>query len=173
MYTGFLSLRFSRQKDLKFCVLIAVWLAGLLGGVLLAKAYRINLAYITVSLSKPAVPFLVFLTNGIPLTIAAFALYHSFHIILFPLLFLQGGCRTFCATLAMMTGSAGWLIRLLFSFSGCCTSLLIWWITVRHLTERGNRFYQDVYFVAMLSCVVSLAEIFLISPLLANLSIYF
>lgn len=173
MYTGLLSVKIRKHRGIGTYILVSLWCLGLLFGILSSFACREDSYVILASIGKPASPFAVFLINGLPLAITAFALYRSIHFLLYPLFFLNAFCRAFCATLALMLGGGGWLIRFLFLFSGSCTSVLMWWLIFCHINERGNRFFHDVYLVSFLSCGISLIEIFLISPLLRELSNYF
>lgn len=161
-------------RKLRFVILAFFWTIGFAIGISLAVLYpKTSLFDIRQVLTTYASPLSLFFVVGLPISISVFSLWCPAFFLNYPLLFLNAMCRGFTGMLLYIALESGaWLIRFLYLFSGSCISVLIWWLLLRHPNQNCPAFSRDVRFVSILSCLIVVADIFFISPFLANISKY-
>lgn len=175
MNTRFIFNRSAACEKTNIYVMILLCGIGFFVGLFLAvPVLHTSGSLLKLALSAKPIPFFVFLVNGIPITIISIAVYCRLFWISYPFVLLDSLCRGFCGLLVFGEfGSGAWAVRILFLFSRSCVSVLMWWIFLRHRTCTRRSFVKDVWFVSLAASVISLIDIFVISPFLNSLSNYF
>lgn len=175
MNTRFIFNRSVAYKNTHIFVVILLWIVGLILGLFLALSVSGTPGALikTASSAKP-IPLFVFFVNSLPVVIISVVIYYRSFWISYPVVLLESVCHGFCGWLVFSEfGSGAWAVRILFLFSGSCVSVLMWWIFLRHKTYTRRSFVKDVWFVSLAASVISLIDIFVISPFLNSLSNYF
>lgn len=79
----------------------------------------------------------------------------------------------YCACgVAVAFGSAGWLVRWLMLFSAGCTSPLLYWFWLRHISGTAKSVWNDFAFCAVIVFFITCLDFRFIAPFLANLIIH-
>ncbi len=175
MNTRLIFSRFTNNPRVKFSILLALWCLGFLLGILFSISFSGNYFQLlqTAFSAKPS-PVLIFLVMLLPVVCTASAIYYRVFFLSCLLCFFNALCRGLCGMLIFMVfGGGAWLARTLLLFPGMCTAVFIWWLFVRHCTCTKPTFYKDVRFSITILSVLSVVDIYFLSPLLNDLSKYF
>lgn len=146
-------------------IFIGVFICGLLFGGCIARLGF----HIPICLSDTRVPGAAFLVAlGLPF-LASYVVFQFLKpALVLPICFLKAFSYSYfgCGIL-LQYGSAGWLIRLLLTFSDGLALLVLCWYWLRHI--EGNRFllHRDTAVCAGIVLVIGVVDIMYISPFLA------
>jgi len=166
--------RFVLVNRVALPVFLLVSLSGLLFGVFLAET-QTSLVHICFSelFVRPSA-ILLLLTILMPVAAFCLILRKQLQVLLYLIAFFWFVCHGFCGMLLYMTiGEGAWLLRCLLMFSSNAVSVFICWLFARHCEKVQLSFVRDVRLVSFLSVVVFILDIFLISPFLSHLLMYF
>lgn len=170
MHTKWVFKHFHPVRDRQICIFAALWVIGLLSGVLLCdhSAYDFSVIFFGAVNTDP-LPLGLFLICALPATLSAlaftFSLFPITCLIVFSIAVFQG----FSGTLVYMSvGSAAWLLRPMLLFSASCTSVLMWWLLLQCKDRRLK--YKHIRLAFVFSCITFLIDLFLVSPLVSGLA---
>ena len=175
MHSKCLFKHFALLPRLRIQLLAVLWGTGLLVGILLsATCFRESTAVLRSALTVTTAPFLLFLTIALPVAVTAVALSTPLFTLSYPLVFFTAVCHGFCGILIYLAqGSSSWLLRPMILFSASCTSVLMWWLLIRNSKEKCLSLGADIRLAGVLSCFIFVIDLFVISPLLTDLTKYF
>ena len=164
---------FYPQSGRRVRLLAALWILGLLAGIILCSIGPYDAADIlhsTVSVS-PA-PLSLFLICFLPVIFVAIALTSPFFLLSYFAVFLSAVSHGFCGIMIHVAqGSAAWLLRPLLLFSASCTSVLMWWLLLQ--SKNKSRLHRNIRLAGILSCLIYIVDLFLVSPFVGDLAKYF
>ena len=169
MYTGFIFKRFNLPNRVCFYCLFALWILGLLAGIILAVNFSAKNTDITWDglFSKPAM-ICSFITSFSPIVIIWLSRHYRCFWPIVPVLFTSGALRGFCGMFLFYNFSSGaWFIRGLYLFSGTFVSVLMWWLLL------CRKDIPRLSFLAILVSLITILDFTVASPFLSHLSIYF
>ncbi len=151
-----------------------LWTCGLLIGICSANAYAFSYEIAGKSMiSKQPLLISVLFVTVIPIVLTFVSLRYVRWGCMCVVITVDAMSRGYCGTLVFHAfGSAAWLIRHLYLFSSICTSVLMWWLIVRHNRVDLNRFKRDGLICVLSAAVVAVADIYFVAPFLMDLSKY-
>lgn len=163
--------RFDSTYKVRICVLLALWGIGLILGILISKTFHAEYgSCLQQCITNSPSPFLCFVAAFAPAAVLAFVIIFRIFLICYPLFLVDAICRGFCGMLAFCEfGSGAWLIRLLFMFSSGCASVLMWWLLLRHISNRRANGFRDIWLASVILSAACVLDIFAISPFLSKL----
>ena len=175
MRSQFLSLLNVSYGKLRMPLLIFTWACGLLLGALIAILFSTDSVIILQTAILTSAPFLlVIFINALPIVLISYCISRKMHYLSYLLIFMEAICLSFCGIIPVFVfNDSAWLIRCLFHFSGSCTSVLMWWLIYRNIQCREEHLHQDIIFASILILIISVIDVFYISPFLFTLSKYF
>ena len=170
MHTKWVFKHFYPRSDRQICIFAVLWVIGLLSGVLLCKHSSFDVSIIFFgAVNTDPLPLILFLICVLPATLSAFAFSCSLFPIACLIVFSVALFQGFSGTLIYMSvGSAAWLLRPMLLFSASCTSVLMWWLLLQ--SKSGRLIYKNIRFAFVFSCITFLIDLFLVSPLVSDLT---
>lgn len=149
-------------------VLACAWTAGLFSGLLFSSSAGDSLFPAMLAAARsPVSVFGLLASILLPFLFTAFAVYISQPRLLVPIAFFKAFLFSYLG-FGILTafGSAGWLVRLLLTFSDLFTMPLLWWIWLNDTPETFIRRCAAAFLVA---APVGIIDYCIISPFLAML----
>jgi len=158
----------------KLYALFLLWGISLLFGISFAYAIsHSSESVLYTAISQPIKPLPALFLLAFPVAVCTVSLRYSVFAICYPLVVLNGLSYGFCGmTVYYAFGTATWLCRFLFLFSGVFSSVCMWMLFLRHSRGKGASFFSDVYFAFIAMCIVLIVDIYFVSPFLADLTKY-
>ena len=175
MHSKCLFKHFSSFPKLHIHLLAVLWGAGLLVGILLSTTCSgESIAVLHGALATSASPLLLFFTIALPVAVTILSLTTPLFVLSYPAAFLTAVCHGFCGILIYLAqGNCSWLLRPMILFTSSCTSVLMWWLLIRNCKGRRAHFGADIRLAGILFCCIFVVDLFVISPLLTDLTKYF
>ena len=164
---------FSHRERKGVFLYIIVWITSLLVGILLCSASvqsSVDLFRDLFCVSPTVfgrVTICVF-----PIVIAASCFFPPLFVLSYFALASSGVAYGFCGCMIYLAwGSAAWALRPLLLFSAGSSSALMWWLIITRTTRI--RMLNKIRCISVLSCVIFLIDLFVVSPIVGDLSKYF
>ena len=173
MHSKWVFNHFQHQPRWHLRPLAVLWLVGLFAGILLCCIRPDDSVDILRSamLTSPS-PMYLFLVDILPVAVIVISIITPFYGLAYFAVLLSAVCHGFSGVLIYISnGSSAWLLRPLLLFSASCASALIWWLLL--ISKKRRCLRRNIRFACFLSCLVFLADWFIISPLLGDLAKYF
>lgn len=163
------------SRVLQVCMLVFLWLLGLIIGVLLSiKTCAADHQHLyTVPSIAPSFSG-VFFAAVLPIMLCLIGIYTDCHLIIGVLILVESVCRGFCGFwMYLLFGSGGWLLRSIFMFLSSASIVLMWMILLSYITNSRFCFFKITGIVMLALVLFVSVDFFLISPFLVRLSMYF
>ena len=176
MFISWNSLQSINVRWRKFCkvILALSWNLGFLSGLLIAV--NGNSAFF--SLMRAAASCRVsivglWIVTLLPFLLSVIAIYFSRPYLIPVISFIHAFTFGYCVCgIAVAFGSAGWLVRWLMLFSAGCSSPIIYWFWLRHISGTAKSLWTDFALCAVVILFITSLDYRIISPFLANLIIH-
>lgn len=173
MHSKWVFKHFSYCARSRILHLFALWLTGLLIGILLCSSGSLDYSAVLQNavVGRPS-PIGLLLVCVLPVTLTVIALQSPLIVVLYPAVFLNAVSHSFCGTaIYIAQGSAAWLLRPMLLLPSCCAAVLIWWLILQSKSKYPNRNNARLAFI--ISGIVYIVDLFIVSPLIGDLSKYF
>lgn len=117
-----------------------VWLAGLIGGCLLASIQPKESIDLVRSIYYADAPISgLLITSMLPFAFSALVVWLRLPVLLLPIAFVKSICFSFCASCLILTfGNAGWLLYRFFIFSDSFAVVILLWFWNHHINAGAN-----------------------------------
>ena len=169
LFFGCLYFDSARRQRLR--ILAFVWICGLLLGLTLGLFAANSMIPLTRQVvSVPVSTGWLLLSAVMPVAVSAFAVYRSDIRLLIPVVFLEACGLAFVGTLVLISfGSAGWLVRLLLTFTGSAVLPVLWVLWLRGFSGDGE--ISLVPFVPAFSAafLIGCIDCAMVSPFLTHI----
>ncbi len=164
-----------KTQKITGAVLITLWCAGLLFGILLsASNLSLFTGFVRVAPSERPAFLVLLLRNCLPVVLLYIILLRSAFFLTYPLVFFDALSRGFCAMCTIgFVGSGAWLLRIMLLFSAGCVSILIWYLLFRCLQCKKRFSLPNVFVISAFLILTTIFDYFCVSPFLLSLSNYF
>lgn len=173
MHVKWVFKHFSSRVQGRVPRLAIVWALSLLAGIFLCASASID-PYDTFCaiFSEPPSLFGRFLVYALPVASVIGALHSPLFALSCIVVFLWGFSHGFCGfAICTAISDAAWLLHPLLLFSASCSSVLMWLIILRGRTK--SCIHKIIRLAVILCCVFYSVDLFIVSPLVSNLSKYF
>lgn len=156
-------------------LLMLLWCVGIYLGAQLAVSLPFSmLDSLHLAMKQGISPLLLLTVIGLPVAVCLVAVKLQTYLFLYPVLFFVSLCRGVSGMLCVICfGRGSWLIRPMFLFSCSTTSVLMWWLLLRHSRGVRSTFRKDTYVAVAILGAVVLLDSMLIAPYLSSLTNYF
>lgn len=173
MHAKWVFKHFSSYAQGRVLYLVMVWALSLMAGILLCASASID-PYDTIQTTFSEPPSLVgrFFICVLPVASITAVLQSPLFVLSYLVVFLCGVSHGFCGFATYIAlGDAAWLLQPLLLFSTGCSSVLMWWL----ISQGGakSRIHKCIRPAVILCCVIYCIDLFVVSPLVADLSKYF
>ena len=158
----------------RVCLLIFLWLLGLIAGFWLAvnASATCHQFFVAAIATRPS-KFGLLLIAVAPILLSAVGIYSDFFLINCVTVSLGSICRGFCGFLFFLFfGTGAWVLRITFMFVSTISSVLMWWMLFKYCIYGKSNILKMVCSAAIALLLFIVVDLFLISPFLFNLSIY-
>lgn len=173
MHSKWVFNHFRFRSEIQKLPLIVLWCLSLSAGIFLCTQSTCDLETLFVSLFAASPSFwckLLVTTFSIGVAAVGFLLPGT--VLYYLAVFLNGISYGFCGcAIYMAQGSAAWLLRMLILFPARFSSLLMWWFILQHRTAKDVS--KCIRFVGVLICIAFVVDMFVVSPLLGDITNYF
>lgn len=167
-FRNFKIFRISNYK-LNIYVSIALWVLGLLTGILLLNTCGQGANILFASANTKA-SLIMSLVTGLPAVICSVIFAYSLAPLCYPLIFGVGFNRGLCGMLVFSAfGSSAWLIRVFLLFSAAVSCTFMWWLLFRNVINNRQANKRLILRTVLFSLAISFIDVFIISPFLINL----
>ena len=159
----------------RVCILICLWLFGLITGVCFAAATSVNAVQFIVDVIKrmPSSIGLIVVSCA-PIVVCAIGILTDFFPICCSAVAVDSLCRGFCGFLVYtFCGSGAWMLRAILMFSSTTGAVLLWWVLLRYCVYGKSNFRNDAFVSAIVLFLLIVVDRLLVSPFLIRLSMYF
>lgn len=173
MHSKWVFKHFSCYARSRILLLFALWVTGLLVGILLCSFGSLDHGAVlrSVVVGRPS-PIGLLLVCVLPVALTVIALQSPLIVVLYPAVFLNAVSHSFCGSaIYIAQGSAAWLLRPMLLFPSCCAAVLMWWLILQSESKYPNRKNTRLAFI--ISGIVYIVDLFVVSPLIGDLSKYF
>ena len=173
MHSKWVFKHFSYCARSRILHLFALWLTGLLIGILLCSSGSLDHGAVlrSVVVGRPS-PIGLLLVCVLPVALTVIALRSPLIAVLYPAVFLNAVSHSFCGSVIYIAqGSAAWLLRPMLLFPSCCATVLMWWLILQSESKYCN--HKNTRFAFIASGIVYIVDLFVISPFIGDLSKYF
>ncbi len=173
MHSKWVFKHFHRRPGNRIPLLLALWFTGLLIGILLCNSRAFDCAAVLrCAVAEMPSPIGLLLVCLLPVALTAIAVCSPLIGILYLTVVLNAISHGFCGTVIYIAlGSAAWLLRPMLLFTSCCTSALMWWLILQNEGQNRNR--KNIRTAGIVSGIVFIVDLFVVSPLVDNVSKYF
>ena len=160
------------KNKLDYRFLCLLYFAGLITGSCLSFVFSKNYTSYSFSslLTVPSFGHL-FLANLIPIICIISLTYFSLQLFCYPVLFLRSVLCGFTGmAISVLTGSAGWLLRILLMFSSGLISVCIWYLLQCKINGTKKNTFVILFFVVL---GITLFDYCFVSRFLHTLIVYY
>lgn len=173
MHSKWVFKHFRARTGRRLSSLVILWALSLVAGILICalSAHDLDAVFRFAFTASPALPGKV-LVCILPVAVTAVALLSPIYVLIYPVVFFSGISRGFCGCMIYMAqGNAAWLLRPILLFYAGCWSVLMWWLILQDHT--GRPIHKHIRLASILSCITCIVDLFVVSPLIGDLSKYF
>ena len=170
MHSKWVFKHFRTRSNKRIYLLASLWGVGLLFGILLCSLSHndITNSLYDVICTKPLTLNLL-LVCMLPVALTVISMCSPLFPIAYLLVFVSAVSHGFCGiAIYVAFGNAAWLLRPILLFSAGCTSVLMWWLLLQ--CNTGKHLRKCIYLALCLSCLIYIVDLFLISPLVGDLT---
>ncbi len=161
------------SKNINTPILLVVSVVGLIAGISLSSHAPLSNYSLSSFLTKPTLMHLLIANLLLP-AFVLLSMHCSLGVFCYPFVFADYLFRGFCGMIIYhIVGESSWLIRFLFMFSSYASSVVMWWFFFRCKQGSSRCILKNSYILLFSACLITVIDIFLISPLLEELIIYF
>lgn len=160
-----------RYRDVAYFVLS--WTSGLLVGSLAALfTDPISLSGMREAVTRGVSIPGSFVASLIPFLAVAYTVFVSRPKWICLIAFIKAFSFSYIGLLIhIVFGSAGWLVRCFFQFSGLCAAPVFCWFCARHISGAHETVRRDLRFVSVLMAAIAAVDFFVIAPYLIYLTV--
>lgn len=172
MNSIFFPLENRRKRPLYVLLILALWLSGLVLGVFLSLMYPDDSADLLTAIREvEGAASAAILPHCFIFAVAAFAIGFNIPFLCYLLVVVLGICRGFSGLLVFrILGSGAWLVRFFLMFSVGASSVLMFWLMIRHCGDRRKTVSADICLAFVILLVVVLCDVLFISPFLSGVA---